>query len=85
MEKNSSNKILLNIKTQDEKGVLSSILKVITECNGNIITINQDHPVDGSAYITIAIDVSDLIVLVDELKERINNIIGVKSINLSII
>ena len=85
VEKNSSDKIILNIKTQDEKGVLSSILKVITECNGNIITINQDHPVDGSAYITIAVDVSDLSVLVDELKVILNNIIGVKTVNLTLI
>lgn len=83
--KNSSNKVLFNIKTIDEKGILSSILKVVTESNGNIITINQDLPVDGSAYISIAIDVTDLSVLVDELKENIKTITGVKSVNVSLI
>ena len=81
--KNTSNKVLLNIRTIDEKGILSSILKIITEFNGNVITINQDHPVDGSAYITIAIDVSDLSILTEELKDNIKQIVGVKAVSLS--
>ena len=84
-EKNSSDKVLLNIKTNDEKGILSSILKIITETNGNVITINQDHPVAGSAYITIAIDVTDLSILVDELKEKIKTIAGVKAVSVSLV
>jgi transcriptional regulator with XRE-family HTH domain len=59
--KENINKVVLNINTIDEKCVLSSILKVISECNGNIITINQEHPVDSSAYISIAIDVVELV------------------------
>ena len=79
------NKVLLSINTIDEKGVLSSILKVISECNGNIITINQEHPVDSSAYISIAIDVVELNVTIEELKSKINDITGVKQVNLSLL
>lgn len=83
--KENINKVLLNINTIDEKGVLSSILKLISECNGNIITINQEHPVDSSAYISIAIDVIDLNITIDELKEKISMIHGVKTVNLSLL
>ncbi len=83
--KENINKVLLNINTIDEKGVLSSILKLISECNGNIITINQEHPVDSSAFISIAIDVIDLNITIDELKEKISMIHGVKAVNLSLL
>lgn len=81
----NSNKIVFNIKTVDEKGILSSILKIITESNGNVITINQDHPVDGSAFISIAIDTTDSSLLIEELKEKINAVDGVKSIDIALI
>ena len=85
LNKDSSNKILFNIKTIDEKGILSSILKVITESNGNVITINQDHPIDGSAMISVLIDTNDLSISIDELKNKINIIKGVKSIDIALI
>ena len=85
LNKDSSNKILFNIKTIDEKGILSSILKVITESNGNVITINQDHPIDGSAMINVLIDTNDLSISIDELKNKINIIKGVKSIDIALI
>ena len=83
--KENINKVLFSINTIDEKGVLSSILKVISECSGNIITINQEHPVDGSASIAIAIDVVELNVTIEEFKEKIKNISGVKQVSLSLL
>ncbi len=85
LNKDSSNKILFNIKTIDEKGILSNILKTVTEHNGNIITINQDYPIDGSAFISITIDTTDLKFTIEELKQSINDIIGVKSIDIALI
>lgn len=85
INKDSNNKILFNIKSIDEKGILSSILKEITDVSGNVITINQDYPIDGRADISIAIDTTDLTVLIDDLKEKIGNIIGVKSIDISLL
>lgn len=85
LNKDSNNKILFNIKTVDEKGILSSILKIITEANGNIITINQDYPIDGSAYITVAIDTTDLSILIEELKDKISVVKGVKSIDIALL
>lgn len=80
--KNSGNKAIFVLKTIDEKGILSQILKVIYDKQGNIISINQDTPLDGTAYITLAIDVSELNSSIEKLKETMNTINGVKSVDI---
>jgi len=80
--KGNGDKVFFEIKTNDEKGILSSILQVISESNGNIISINQDSPISGNASITIAIDASELIVTITELKEKIEKINGIKNIDI---
>jgi chorismate mutase len=62
--------------------MLSQILKVIYDKQGNIISINQDTPLDGTAYITLAIDVSDLNSSIEQLKETMTTINGVKSVDI---
>lgn len=80
--KDSGNKVIYEVKTIDEKGILSSILNVISNANGNIISINQDSPIDGNAHITVSIDACDLVISVEELKNKIDEINGVKSIDI---
>lgn len=80
--KNSGNKAIFVIKTSDEKGILSQILKIVYDKQGNIISINQDTPLDDTAYITLAIDVSDLNSSIEALKESMNTISGVKSVDI---
>ncbi len=80
--KDSGNKAIFVIKTIDEKGVLSSILSVVYENLGNIISINQDKPLDETAYITLAIDISELNCSIDELKQSLTIINGVKSVDI---
>lgn len=80
--KGKGDKVFFEIKTNDEKGILSSILQVISDSNGNIISINQDSPISGNASITIAIDASELILTITELKEKIEKINGIKNIDI---
>ena len=80
--KDSGNKAIFNIKTVDTKGILSAILKIVTESSGNVISINQDSPIDGSAYITMSIDICDLTVTIDELIEKIKLLEGIKSVDI---
>ena len=80
--KDSCNKAIFVIKTIDEKAVLSTILSVVYEKLGNVITINQDKPLDETAYITLAIDVSELNCSIEKLKEDLNLIKGVKSVDI---
>jgi chorismate mutase len=52
-----SKKVILSLKTEDYPGVLSSILLAISASKANILTISQDMPIHGLAYITLMINV----------------------------
>ena len=81
-KKDSGNKVVFSIKTIDEKGVLLSIIKIITENNGNVISINQDSPLDSGAFITLSIDASELDISIEELKIKMSTVKGLKSIDI---
>ena len=66
--KSYGKKAIVGLKTSDKKGVLSAVLSLIYNSGANVITINQDMPIKNSAYITMAIDIS-------EMKEDINQLI----------
>jgi chorismate mutase len=80
--KSSGTKALFGIKTIDVKGILSVILQVVYESHGNIISINQDSPIDGTAHITISIDVCELDSSIEVLKGNIEKIEGIKSVDI---
>ena len=80
--KDSGSKAIFSLKTDDEKGILSSILSVVYNSCGNIISINQDTPFDGTAYITLSIDVTELKYSIDSLKEDISKVVGIKSVDI---
>ena len=80
--KNSGTKASYSIKTADEKGTLSNILQLVYNLGGNIISINQSTPIDQSAYINIAIDVSELNNTIEELTELIKQLPSVKAVDI---
>lgn len=63
-------------------GALSAILSKIAENKGNILTINQDIPINKAANVTITIDMSNMEVAVDELIKQIKNINDVIDANI---
>lgn len=66
-----------------EAGVLSKVLDKIAECGGNILTINQDIPINNAANVTITFDISAMKVDIRDVLgeiEKINNILKVKLI-----
>lgn len=62
------------VQVDNSKGALSQVLNKIAEYNCNIITINQDTPVTGFAYITIMIDTLYLSITIDELVRELKNL-----------
>jgi chorismate mutase len=64
-------------------GTLSKILDRIAQVNGNILTINQDIPVNNAASVTITFDISnmeiDLNSFIDEVK-NMNDVVRVRLI-----
>lgn len=53
-------KATFNIMIIDVTGVLSSILNYISSVGGSILTINQGIPLNGYAYVSLTIDMTDL-------------------------
>lgn len=77
----SSKKITLVILLSHQAGTLSKVLDCIAFNKGNILTINQDIPINKAANVTITLDISnlkkDLKHLVKTLR-GLSNVISVK-------
>ncbi|MBQ8107827.1 MAG: ACT domain-containing protein [Ruminococcus sp.] len=69
---------------RDEKGVLSSIISKLYELNANILTINQNIPVDSVATVTVSVRFDrgalNTSVLTEELA-KVSGVVDVKIIS----
>ncbi|MDP4109153.1 MAG: ACT domain-containing protein [Bacillota bacterium] len=61
----------------DEPGVLSRLLNLLAKLGANILTINQNIPIDGRATITISARTGELQVGIDDLLTQSNALPGV--------
>lgn len=67
--------------TLDIRGVLSSILNVLSEKDCNVLTINQGVPLNGVANITVTIQTDKMTCSVDSLIARLGDLPGVRGIS----
>ena len=72
-EMSKGRKATFNMIIKHEKGVLSSILNMISEDGGNILTIDQGIPINNTANLSLTIDIStmekELGALLEDLRE----------------
>ena len=66
----------------DRAGVFSALTAQLYQKGVNIITINQNHPIDGVAAVTLTMGANNLTVTIDELLDYIRKIDGVISVKL---
>lgn len=69
---------------RDEKGVLSSIISKLYDLNTNILTINQNIPIDSVATVTISLRFDHTIQSTANLKKELlalNGVVDVKIIS----
>lgn len=59
--------VTFQILLKDEPGVLSGVLTTFAGSGGNILTINQNIPVNGCAAVTISAETSGLKMALEEL------------------
>lgn len=69
-ENSRGSTITLGMGIEDEPGVLSGVLQKIAEYKANVLTINQNIPINGVANITISIEV---LPSTGDIQEMINN------------
>lgn len=81
-DKNSGRMFTYSLRLSDEPGVLSKVLIKLSSFGANIITVNQNIPVDRVAVVTISFKLSentDTATLHDEIC-RISGVIRAKNI-----
>lgn len=70
--------ITLFFVVEDFSGILSSIINKVAKARANIITINQNVPINGLADVTISIETAGMVKDIRELMEDIGRIEGVR-------
>jgi chorismate mutase len=84
-ENNIGSKVTLSLNLKHHSGVLSSILDIIANYEGNILTITQDTPVNSNAKVTLKFNISTLTIPFHELIEILDKIEGINNLNILII
>lgn len=74
--------ITLSFILDHTPGVLSNILNNIAIAGGNILTINQDIPLQGIANVSISIETAPMQVDIENLLEDIQCLEGVKRVEI---
>lgn len=76
-DKYGAKTIALYLKLSDEPGVLSSVLSLLYRHNANVLTVNQNIPIDGAADATITIRIYEERTDLNKLKLDIEELEGV--------
>ncbi|MBO8159564.1 ACT domain-containing protein [Thermosyntropha sp.] len=58
-------------------GVLSGVLNLVASLKANVLTINQNLPLHGMAYVTLSLSIEEMTVTVDEFLMDLQKIDGV--------
>ena len=74
--------ITLSFILDHTPGVLSNLLNTIATKGGNILTINQDIPLQGIANVSISIETAQMKVDIENLLESIQGVEGIKKVEI---
>ncbi len=81
-DRTTTKKAIFTFKVHDEKGVLTALLKTLSESDINVLTISQEMPIDSLAYITMTLDIKNLILPLPQLVEQLNQIPHVRKVTI---
>lgn len=75
-------KALIAFTLSDEKGILSEVLNAISNFGCNILTINQNIPIQNKASVIMSIDVKEMKGEIQQLLKLLTEIKGVSKVML---
>lgn len=81
-DSNVGKKVNLSFLLTHKAGVLSNVLHIISSNNGNILTINQDTPINNVANVNIIFDITEISTKLDNIIHEIENIHGVEKLEI---
>lgn len=73
-------KVIFSMVVTHRQGVLSSILNLLSNYGGNILTINQGIPINGLAHIIITMDVSLINNEISTMLDSVGEVDGVQEV-----
>ena len=73
---------VLSLMLAHEPGILSALLKKLSDVGGSILAINQSLPIHGKASVTISLDVSNVQTNITDVVNDISNLPGVEQAKL---
>lgn len=76
------NIMTISLLLQHISGILSGVLNCIASLKGNILTINQNLPLNGVAMVTISVSTEEMTVNEDEFLIRLRHQAGVVNVEL---
>ena len=77
-----SRKAVFAMMLDHTPGVLSALLKTISDLNASVLTISQSPPIHDKASVTVSLDVTELNVTVDALTRRLEALPGLDNLRL---
>lgn len=75
-------KVTIAVLIGHRAGILSRVLDVIAKWHGNILTINQDIPINNTANVNITFDISELSCEVEALLDKLKEIQSVLKVEI---
>lgn len=81
-EGNLGKMVTISLLLEHETGVLSDIINEIAKKNGNILTINQNIPINKIANVTITFDITNLSIDFEVLIDGLRKSNGVNMLNI---
>lgn len=69
--------INISLLLRHVSGILSGVLNCIAAYHGNVLTINQNLPLNGAALVTVSLSIDELEISVDELMRHLMELNGV--------
>ncbi|TZE83192.1 ACT domain-containing protein [Calorimonas adulescens] len=69
--------ITLSLTLEHKPGILSNVLNILASAGGNILTINQNIPLNQIANVTISFDTKNMKIKLNELISKLAEIPGV--------
>lgn len=74
--------VTFSLILEHRTGVLSDVLNTVARMKGNVLTINQGIPLQGTAVLTLSLDTHEVTGDMEELLEELLNVKGVKKVEI---
>lgn len=81
-QSNWQRKAVISFSLNHRSGILSQVLNIISAAHANILTINQNIPINNSANVVISLDISQMIMTMENLMQQIKVVDGTTRVNL---